>query len=82
MEISQQFKLRNHRLKQDSGKNNQDVSSQLVNKKGIIIFKVSGWGDASGHVTLWNGNDCGDSCYFTHNQPNVITTEILFWNLK
>lgn len=63
-------------------KNNQDVSSQLVNKKGIIIFKVSGWGDASGHVTLWNGNDCGDSCYFTHNQPNVITTEILFWNLK
>ena len=25
-------------------KNNEDVSNQLSNKKGIIIFKVSGWG--------------------------------------
>ncbi|USE84081.1 type VI secretion system amidase effector protein Tae4 [Acinetobacter tibetensis] len=63
-------------------KNNEDVSSQLSNKKGIIIFKVSGWGDATGHVTLWNGNDCGDSCYFVHHQQGVTTTEVLFWNLK
>lgn len=63
-------------------KNNEDVSSQLRGKKGIIIFKVSGWGDASGHVTLWNGSDCGDSCYFIHNTPNVRTTDIFFWNLR
>ena len=62
--------------------NNQDVSSQLQGKKGIIIFKVSGWGDASGHVTLWNESDCGDSCYFIHDRPNVRTTDILFWNLR
>lgn len=62
--------------------NNQDISSQLSGKKGIIIFKVSGWGDASGHATLWNGDDCGDSCYFIHNNPNVRTTDILFWNLR
>jgi hypothetical protein len=62
--------------------NNEDVSSQLRGKKGIIIFKVSGWGDASGHVTLWNGSDCGDSCYFMHDRPNVRTTDILFWNLR
>lgn len=63
-------------------KNNEDVSSQLRGKKGIIIFKVSGWGDASGHVTLWNGSDCGDSCYFIHSAPNVRTTDIFFWNLR
>lgn len=62
--------------------NNQDLSSQLKGKKGIIIFKVSGWGDASGHVTLWNRNDCGDSCYFIHDTPSLRTTDILFWNLR
>lgn len=25
------------------------------NKKGIIVFEVSGWGNASGHFTLWDG---------------------------
>lgn len=61
---------------------NEDVSFQLRGKKGVIIFKVSGWGDATGHVTLWNGSDCGDSCYFIHDRSNVRTTDILFWNLR
>ncbi|MDB5248927.1 MAG: hypothetical protein JWQ40_3321 [Segetibacter sp.] len=25
--------------------------------KGIIAFDVTGWGDASGHFTLWNGEE-------------------------
>ncbi|WP_436872654.1 type VI secretion system amidase effector protein Tae4 [Acinetobacter haemolyticus] len=62
--------------------NNEDVSSQIQNKKGIIIFNVTGWGDATGHVTLWNGSDCGDSCYFIHSQPTVRTTDVFFWELK
>lgn len=62
--------------------NNEDVSSQLTGKKGIIIFKVSSWGDATGHVTLWNGADCGDSCYFIHHHASIKTTEILFWDLR
>ncbi|WP_445116660.1 type VI secretion system amidase effector protein Tae4 [Acinetobacter sp. WZC-1] len=61
---------------------NEDVSSQLKGKQGIIIFRVTGWDDATGHVTLWNGADCGDSCYFIHDRPSVRTTEILFWNLR
>lgn len=62
--------------------NNQDLSSQLKGKQGIIIFKVTGWNNATGHVTLWNGYDCGDSCYFIHSNPNTTTNEILFWNLR
>ncbi|MCA0393993.1 MAG: type VI secretion system amidase effector protein Tae4 [Proteobacteria bacterium] len=48
----------------------------------MVIFEVSGWGDASGHVTLWDGSSCGDHCYFVHDQPGVQTTRILFWELK
>lgn len=60
----------------------QDVTDQFIDKKGILIFDVSGWGDATGHVTLWNGAECGDSCYFVHSQPGVTTTKVLFWELK
>lgn len=59
-----------------------DVSSRFAGKTGVLIFDVSGWGDASGHVTLWNGRDCGDTCYFVHDQPGVRTIEVMFWELK
>jgi len=54
----------------------------IRNKKGVLIFVVDGWNDAYGHVTLWNGGDCGDHCYFSHSNPNVTTTEVKFWELK
>jgi hypothetical protein len=64
-------------------KNGADVSNEFLEKKGILIFKVTGWQGATGHVTLWNGIDCGDHCYFIHpTQPNVRTTEVKFWELK
>lgn len=59
-----------------------DHSKDFSGMQGILIFKVKGWGDASGHVTLWNGTDCGDNCYFVHDNPAVKTTEILYWELK
>jgi hypothetical protein len=45
----------------DQIKNNKDVISSIDWKriygiKGIIAFDVSGWKDASGHFTLWDGN--------------------------
>ena len=57
------------------------VSGKLSGKTGIIIFDVSGWSDATGHVTLWNGNTCGDSCYFVPHAP-ATTDRILFWEIK
>ena len=53
----------------DSGKYKQT----LKGKKGIIVFEIKGWSDATGHADLWDGNkvirdDYGDKA---HN--------ILFW---
>lgn len=50
--------------------------SNLSNKKGIIVFDVSGWSDASGHATLWNGVTCSDSCYFDK------ANKAYLWQLK
>jgi hypothetical protein len=44
--------------------------------KGILVFSVPGWSDASGHATLWNGNSCSDHCYFP------VATEASIWLLK
>lgn len=41
-----------------------DAPQALVLTKGIIAVDVSGWSDATGHVTLWNGIGCADNCYF------------------
>lgn len=53
----------------------------LVGKQGVALFIVSGWSDAAGHATLWNGNVCYDHCYF--NQPGVRyhTDKANFWSL-
>lgn len=58
-----------------------EVQSQLMGKTGIIIFEVTGWSDATGHVTLWNGSTCGDSCYFNPHAP-ARTDKIIFWEIE
>ncbi len=37
---------------------------ELAKYKGIILFDVDVWEDATGHYTLWNGTTCADHCYF------------------
>lgn len=41
-------------------KKKDDFSGQ----RGIMFFDVEGWSNATGHITLWDGNDCADHCYF------------------
>jgi len=41
--------------------------SQFAGRKGIIVFDVAIWSDASGHATLWNGTSCSDTCYFAES---------------
>mgnify|MGYP001336248637 CR=1 FL=1 len=38
--------------------------SELSSIRGIILFDVKVWSDATGHFTLWNGTACADKCYF------------------
>ncbi|MVA55372.1 type VI secretion system amidase effector protein Tae4 [Agrobacterium vitis] len=54
----------------------------LAGKRGVILFEVSGWSDAQGHATLFNGTVCYDHCYF--NEPGVAykTDKANFWSLQ
>ncbi|HDR2453010.1 TPA: type VI secretion system amidase effector protein Tae4 [Enterobacter ludwigii] len=58
--------------------------AQFSGKQGIIIFTGHGWRDATGHVTLWNGNICSDDCHFLGSPGNgsFIPTNATFWSLK
>lgn len=38
--------------------------------KGILVVKGSGWVDARGHVTLWNGEECSDQCHLVNDPDN------------
>ena len=59
--------------------------------KGIIVFHVIGWGDATGHITLFSyqkaigdlKSKCeDDSCYFEHDRANINTYKIKLWSLS
>lgn len=45
----------------------------LKGKKGIIVFEVSGWTDASGHADLWDGSKAVGSDY------GGKASKIVFW---
>jgi hypothetical protein len=53
----------------------------LAGKKGLILFEVSGWGDAQGHATLFNGSTCYDHCYFNEPGASYRTDRANFWSL-
>ncbi|NVL30582.1 cytoplasmic protein [Pseudomonas syringae pv. actinidiae] len=53
----------------------------LTDKKGVIIFEISGWSNARGHATLFDGNTCYDHCYFNEPDVNYRTDIANFWSL-
>ncbi len=55
---------------------NKPFQRELKGKKGIIIFEVDAWNDASGHATLWDGVACSDKCYFP------LSKKVMLWELK
>lgn len=54
----------------------------LKNKKGVVMFEVSGWSDARGHASLWNSQQCYDHCYFNEPGANYRTDRVSFWSLS
>jgi Type VI secretion system (T6SS), amidase effector protein 4 len=55
---------------------NEPFQDKLKSKKGIIVFEVDAWNDASGHATLWDGITCADKCYFP------LSKKVMLWELK
>ncbi|AKJ28714.1 type VI secretion system amidase effector protein Tae4 [Caldimonas brevitalea] len=55
---------------------------QLAGKKGVVMFEVTGWRDARGHATLWDGSICYDHCYFNEPGVNYRTDRANFWSLR
>lgn len=57
--------------------------SDFNGKKGIIVFSGSGWSNARGHVTLWDGTRCSDACHFMLSPDNgsFVPEKGLLWSL-
>lgn len=54
---------------------------EFSGQKGIILFEVSGWSDAQGHATLFDGRSCYDECYFNSPEARYRTDRANFWSL-
>ena len=54
----------------------------LAGRKGVILFEVSGWSDAQGHATLFDGRSCYDHCYFNEPEAKYRTDRANFWSLR
>jgi hypothetical protein len=55
---------------------NEPYQKSFSNKKGIIVFEVDAWSDASGHANLWDGVTCSDKCYFP------LSKKVMLWELN
>ncbi|WP_285425162.1 type VI secretion system amidase effector protein Tae4 [Pseudomonas sp. efr-133-TYG-103a] len=55
--------------------------SEFEGRKGVILFEVSGWSDAQGHATLFDGRRCYDQCYFNSPEALYRTDRANFWSL-
>jgi hypothetical protein len=48
----------------------QFLDTKLASRNGIVVFEVAGWGDASGHFTLWDGGAKELAYAEGHDDPN------------
>ncbi|EPR3505036.1 type VI secretion system amidase effector protein Tae4 [Serratia marcescens] len=75
-------------LEKNFGKPDITVKSptpaKFSGKKGIMVIQGNGWRNASGHVTLWNGDICSDSCHFMGDPENgsFVPEVASLWILK
>ena len=62
----------------------QPAIAHFQGKKGILLVMGSGWGNASGHITIWNGAICSDVCHLMGDSENGRFTPIAayLWVLK
>lgn len=75
-------------LERAFGKPDKTVKSpsptDFAGMKGILVVKGHGWANAKGHITLWDGSQCVDTCHLMYdpeNGPFVPETASL-WGLQ
>jgi Type VI secretion system (T6SS), amidase effector protein 4 len=54
--------------------------TEIKTMKGIVVFEVEGWKDATGHFTLWDGSNLTYVGSGDHN--NRSSDEYYFWFLR
>jgi hypothetical protein len=61
-------------LERTFGKPDKSVRSpkttDFAGSKGIIVVKGHGWANAIGHITLWDGAKCSDTCHLMSDPDN------------
>lgn len=53
------------------------LDTKLADRNGIVTFNVTGWGDASGHFTLWDGY--AKKLAYAPNHDNAQDNNYYFW---
>ncbi|WP_165390871.1 T6SS effector amidase Tae4 family protein [Pseudoduganella lutea] len=53
------------------------IKNKLARRSGIIVFDVSGWGDASGHFTLWDG--VSEKLAYATDHDDSTANSYYFW---
>jgi hypothetical protein len=58
--------------------------ADFAGRKGLLIVRGSGWSNARGHVTLWNGSVCSDSCHLggDPDNGNFVPETAALWILR
>ena len=58
--------------------------ADFADLRGVIVVKGGGWGDARGHVTLWDGVRCSDSRHLLNDPGNgpLIPESASLWILR
>lgn len=53
------------------------LDTKLAGRSGIVVFNVTGWGDASGHFTLWDGK--AKSLAYATGHDSSANNTYYFW---
>lgn len=70
--------------KPDKVVNHVPTTEDFKGLQGIVLIEGHGWDNASGHVTLWDGAQCADTCHFSGDPENGTFTPVKasIWLLK
>jgi hypothetical protein len=51
------------------------VPGAFMGARGVVVFDVDAWSDATGHIDLWNRDRCRHAAYFE------VATKVMLWHV-